>query len=521
MILDLFFYWKLLLRRLPVMMLLALVCSGLGVITAMKLPETWSTSAKLLLEAPQIPENMVNSTVKTDATEQLDIIQQKLLTRANLIDIAHRFRVFRDIGNMNPDTVLAQMRQSVRIKRSAGRNRATLMTISFEGRSGRVVSNVVNEMVTLVLAENTSFRVSRAENTLDFFRQEVARLSQQLDEQSVGIAQFRSENADALPEDQRYRLDRLNLLQERMAQLQRDKVFAETQRAEVVQVFENTGQFRDQNAPRQRSPQEEQLIIAKAQLDQALGTYSERHPRVVQLQRQVDKLEAEVAAQIGAAPNPSEETDPDAEKSAQEILFRTTLADADTRIASLGTEIEQVQQDLDALQQANSRSAANGITLAGLQRDYENIQQRYNAALNNLNEAQMSERIESTAQGQRITVVENANIPQTPSGPNRTMVAATGAAFGMMLAAAYFMLLELINRTIRHPDEFKHKFNITPITTIPFMEDPATRWRRRRMRIVTSVLVLIFVPLGLWYVDTNHVPLDVVVQKGLQRLGLG
>ena len=60
----------------------------------MKLPETWSTSARLLVESPQIPDNMVASTIQTDAIEQLDIIQQKLLTRANLIDIANKFQVF-------------------------------------------------------------------------------------------------------------------------------------------------------------------------------------------------------------------------------------------------------------------------------------------------------------------------------------------------------------------------------------------------------------------------------------------
>ena len=60
---DLQFYWKLFVRRLPVMMLFVLVCSGLGLITAYKLPDVWSTSARLLLEEAQIPENMVSSTV--------------------------------------------------------------------------------------------------------------------------------------------------------------------------------------------------------------------------------------------------------------------------------------------------------------------------------------------------------------------------------------------------------------------------------------------------------------------------
>ncbi len=53
-----------------------------------------------------------------------------------------------------------------------------------------------------------------------------------------------------------------------------------------------------------------------------------------------------------------------------------------------------------------SRSSAIGIQLSALERDYTNIQARYSAAVNNLNSARMSERIETTAQGQRITVIE-------------------------------------------------------------------------------------------------------------------
>jgi len=121
--LDLAFYWKLLLRRLPVMMLFILACSGLGVIAAIKLPDTWASSAKLLVERPQIAQV---ETIETDAVEELDVIQQKLTTRANLIDIANRFDVFEDIRDMEPDEVVEQMQEATDTRRSAGRDQATL-----------------------------------------------------------------------------------------------------------------------------------------------------------------------------------------------------------------------------------------------------------------------------------------------------------------------------------------------------------------------------------------------------------
>ncbi|WP_299681721.1 chain length-determining protein [uncultured Roseobacter sp.] len=517
---DLAFYWRLFLNRLPIMLAFVLVFSSLGVITALKLPETYATSASLLVEEPQIPDRMVASTVQTDANEQLDIIQQKLLTRANLIDMANEFRVFRDIGEMNPDTVFREMRAATSIKKSAGRNRATVMTISFEGRSGRVAANVVNEMVTLALAENTTLRMSRAENTLDFFQQEVRRLGEQLDQQSADIAIFKSQNAAALPEEQRYRLDRINLLQERLAQLERDRDGIETQRSELVRVYESTGQLRRAQDNRPRSSEEARLAAAKVELEQARLIYSDTHPRMTQLLTRVERLEKAVQDQI-AADNTDGSGNSDGTGTTESMLYRTTLADIDTRAEIIADEITRVQGEIEELKQANAQSAANGIELAGLERDYVNIQNRYNAALNNLNAAQVSERIESTAQGQRITVIENASVPQFPSGPNRPLIAMMGAMAGMGLAAGYFVLLELLNRAIRRPAELQSKFDIIPIAVIPYMESARQKQIRRITRVTVTLGVLVIVPLALWYIDTNYIPLELVVQKGLSRLGIG
>ena len=58
---DLRFYWSLLLRRLPVMLAVFLICSVLGAVTAIRAPATYSTSARLLVEGPQIAAEMATS----------------------------------------------------------------------------------------------------------------------------------------------------------------------------------------------------------------------------------------------------------------------------------------------------------------------------------------------------------------------------------------------------------------------------------------------------------------------------
>lgn len=73
----------------------------------------------------------------------------------------------------------------------------------------------------------------------------------------------------------------------------------------------------------------------------------------------------------------------------------------------------------------------------------------------------------------------------------------------------------------RRPEELISRFEVTPIAVVPYMESRTQRLIRRGSIIATTVLVLLGVPLLLWYIDTQYLPLELIVEKGLDKLGLG
>lgn len=507
---DLAFYWKLALRRLPVMLLMVLVCTGAGLVVAFNLPPTYTTSARLLVEEPQIPDSMVTSTVRTDPGTQLQIIQQKLMTRPNLLDIARRFNVFESMDEMTPDRIVEQMLRDTTINNVAGYNQATSMTISFRARTGQIAADVVNEYVTLVLSANNQFRMSRAENTLDFFTREVERLEDSLNQQSLRIVEFKKANAEALPDDLAYRQGRQTLLQERLGQLQRERVSLTRQRTDIVAIFESTGRIRATEETR-LSPEETQLNALKLELEEARAIFSPTNPRIRVLEDKVAQLEASLA---GSAK--SDASGPQAPATMLDI----TLAGIDSNLEDLAGQIEDTEAELKMLEESIARTSTNAIILAGLEREYESIQQRYDSAVLNLNQARMGEQIEVSSQGQRISVVDAATVPQAPSGPRRKMIAAMGWAAGLGLAGGFFLLLELLNRKIRRPSELQSRIGITPIAVIPYMESRQERVLQRTRRALVVLVIAIGVPVSLWYIDQRYMPLDVLVEKVISRLGI-
>lgn len=509
--LDIKFYWKLFLKRLPYTVGLFMLCSGIGLALAVKLPTTYSTQAVLLVEAPEIRD--VPGAISTGGIgQQMAVIQQRLLTRANLIDIANRHRVFGLNSALTPDEKVSEMRRMVQIGRSTGRNRASQMTIRFDGPDPRMVANVVNDFVTLVLEENVRLRTGLAESQLSFFSEEVERLEQEVQLKSEAIVAYKNRNAQALPGTLNYRMNRETLLQERISRAEREIGNIRDQKDRLISIFEATGRVQaEEEEP--RTPEERSLAQLQRERDNLLLVYSTTSPRVRVVQAKIDALEKEIAAKAGAT---TDEAGP-----SQESLLEIALSQLDGQLQSLEANLLDFNNEVADLRASIEATAANEIQLNALERDYRNAVNQLNNAMTRLNQAQVGEQIELTARGQRFTVIDQATVPNSPSSPNRPVVAMAGVGAGIAAMMGLFVLLELLNRTARRPAEITKSLGITPIATIPYMETRRQFWIRRIFKLAVLVIVIVGVPIALWAVDTYYQPLDLIYDRILKRVGLG
>lgn len=505
---DTRFYFSIFLSRLPIFLLVSTTIAALGILLAISLPTVYTSSAKLLVEPPQIPTVLARTTVETNASEQLQVLQQKLMTRATLIDIAREYKVFEDIADISPDEIVSRMRTKTTIRSTSGRNKATLLEVAFDGRTAGIAARVVNDYVTRILNTNAQLRTETAGDTLDFFEQEVERLSTDLEVISAKIVAFQNENSDALPDDQGYRLSRQASLQERLAQIQRDRAALADQRARLIEVFETTGQVQS-NSRRPRTPEEQQLNDAQDELASALIIYSEENPRVKVLRAKIAQLEKIVSAQAGSVV-----TDNGTAQTALDIQ----LAEIDSKLKSLDQQETQIEEELVELSDAIKRTPANAIALQALQREYQNVQLQHSNALAALSQAATGERIELTAKGQRIAVIEQANTPNEPTSPNRPLIAAGGILGGIAAGLGLIFLMELMNKTVRRPVELTNKLGITPIATVPYIRTKGEKVKRRGVQFFFLIALLIGIPAVLFAIHQFYLPLDLIWERLMDKM---
>lgn len=68
---------------------------------------------------------------------------------------------------------------------------------------------------------------------------------------------------------------------------------------------------------------------------------------------------------------------------------------------------------------------------------------------------------------QAVNVVDEANLPQNPSGPNVTKNMLMGAAWGILIAVALILFLHLSDDTIKSTDDVERYLGLTVLASIP------------------------------------------------------
>lgn len=525
---DIGYYTGILLRRLPWIILLTAAGSAIGITLALTLPPTYRSEAELVVESQQIPDEMAASTVRTGEIEALQIIQQRILTRNNLLELANRFDVYAGETDLTADDKVDDLRDRISIVTQGGdaprgSSSATIVNVSFRAEQAQLSSRVANELVTMILQQNEDMRMSAANQTLEFFDREVEELQQSLSEVSSEILEFKESNLQALPDSLEFRRSRQAALQERLVQLEREKTSLRDRRERLSTMFEQTGELNFDSSSGQSagpvSPQRQRLRELEDEYTEMSAVLSDSNPRLAALQSQIESVRASIeSGNAGSQEGEGSDSQSDgAGQSREATLFDMQIADINAQIDYIDSQRETIQQQMQDLEQSIAATPSNTVTLEALQRERENLQTQYNQAVANRADAEQGSLIESLSRGRRITVVEQAVPPDSPTDPNRPVIAAAGFGGGFMLGLAVLVLLELLNSAVRRPQDIQSALGVDVMSTIPYIQSPG-EIRRRRTKLILGVLVLVVaIPAAIWFVDQEIRPLEPLVGDLITR----
>jgi uncharacterized protein involved in exopolysaccharide biosynthesis len=419
------FYWQLIKRRALYFVIPFILVLAAGLAVAALLPATYVSEGKILVQSQQIPTELVRPTVTSAAQERIQVIEQRTMTRENLLAIIDKFQLFPDKrALMSVSQLVELMRKNAKIEplaqplafsqvRSRGDNPTIVFTVGFEYSDPQTASRVANELVTRILNEDLRDRTSRATDTTKFLAREVQKL-----------------------------------------QADNSAIDAKIALAKLSQAKSGS------NTPDQPAAQLAQL---KLDLAQKSALYSDRHPVMQSLKRQIEALEKVVV--------PPVQTGPDA------------LAPLD--------ELESQQ---------------------------ENIQKNLEAASAKLAAARLGETLEKDQQSEKLEVIEQPTAPQEPIRPNRPKIAGMALLLALAAGGGLVFLLELADKGIRRSSDIFGIVDSRLVIAIPYITTQAELRRQKLRKTVLIGVALAMVVGGLAAAYLFMPPLDLMIAKA--RVGL-
>ncbi|MEP6962634.1 MAG: GNVR domain-containing protein, partial [Acidobacteriota bacterium] len=115
----------------------------------------------------------------------------------------------------------------------------------------------------------------------------------------------------------------------------------------------------------------------------------------------------------------------------------------------------------------------------------------------NLRKSQVAVDLEGRAQGEKLELLDAANLPEDPTAPNRPLVISVGAAMGLLLGVVLAGAREMKDTSLKNLKDVRAYTQMAILGSVPLLENDFVVRRRRRIAwlgwtvaSLTSVLVM-------------------------------
>ncbi len=502
------------------------------------LPPVYQSTATILIEQQEIPQDLVKSTVTSYADERIQLIGKRVMTSTNLWKIIEKFDLYSEYREQGETGLLiSTMRKAILVDmvsadvfRGGRASKATIaFELSFEYDEAEAAQSVTKELVRLFLAENVKIRTQKAEMTSEFLGGEAERLSETIKLLEARLAVFKERNVGRLPELMQLNMTRMENSQKeledveaQLSLLQERRMSIESQLAYIDPFLGDSpaGRLRElqsnyMNAMARYSPDHPDVVrlkrevealkrqtgvgddtneIAiqikqtKAQLKSAQEKYSNDHPDVVKLKRSLRSL---TNALENARPsnNKASQLPPD---NPAYIAMKSQLNTVLIGIKSQKDRRERVKlkaRDYEERLMQTPRVEQEGLLI---KRDYDNAVKKYQEIKDKQLQAQISEQLEFENKGERFSLLEPANLPTTPIRPNRLGILLLGSIVAVGVGIGYAAIVEFMDRSVRGINGVTLIAKAAPLAVIPYIRNNQDL-RRKRNRIIFKSVIFILI----------------------------
>jgi polysaccharide chain length determinant protein (PEP-CTERM system associated) len=445
------------------------------------LPSRYESDTLVLIHRQIIPNNMVQSTISEDLNARVVSLQQQVLSRTRLEPLIRRYELFKDTAAGQPTELLVErLRKAITLTpvKPIIRSRDETLpgfSIGVTLSTARSAQQVCADLTSMFIEEDLRQREQSAQGTTNFLQSQVDDAKRQIDEQDAKLADFKRRHIHELPDETQTNLNLLNSLNgqlqaatETLGRMQQDRTYTESLLAQQVAAWKATLATGDKTAPQTL---EQQLAAMQSTLDTLETQYTPDYPDIVKLKSEIAQVKKKLHDQGPAAETKTEveAQRPSASEPPNIQQLRSALRAYNDAFAAQTKTQQRLQEQIELLQSRIQMIPVVEQEYKQITRDYQTAQGFYNELLKKKNESGMATDMEQRQQGEQLSIMDPANLPESPTFPNRLLFALGGLGGGLFLGLCLAWLVEMRDKSLRNEKDIEACLGLPTLAMVPYL----------------------------------------------------
>lgn len=431
-----------------------------SVAAAFILPTMYRSQASLLIESQELPTDIAQNPAAGAIEQRIAKIRERVLSRGDLISLIEQYDLYSSERRSQPlSTVIDKMRKATTVgaiegdigdvASTPGQSNLIALNMAFDYPDPVKAQEVLQSLVQSFLRMDSDTVEDQATLTVRFLDDQAARLRSQIQQIESEITALKATNGSALA-----------------GSGMPSMIDTGSYSAQIVGLENENRQLLLES---RKGPGRNQAIAtAEAALIAAQSQFADTHPDVVAARERLKVLRQTVGANADTSGN-----------SAIEEQIRAN----NQAIGALRAQREASLARANASMAGQARAPAILERASQLEGRAAQLRDQYKKVSDDLLKAQNSARMTGEQRGERLSLVEPANLPDRPHWPNRPLVVGGGLVAGALLGMLIALIVELLKRPVRSPVQIEG-LGLPVLGIVPIMERGPKRpwWRLFRRR---------------------------------------
>lgn len=477
-----------------------LIITSISITVGFFWPKVYESSASILWSQGDAINPLLRGEVARTTTvrDQVDIAKEIILSNKILNLVVEKAGIDTSaqgdaLNTRDIALIKGGLRNSIRINNRGPK----IIQISYLNSNPEMAYLIVSLVSEMFLKESRETRNKSSKDAFDFINSQVIEYKVKLDSIKKNVIDFKKENVDLDSDTSRGVSTRVNSLKASIRQSKlgltearvRNSALEDQLTAEIVKL-EN--QYRSSTELESSQGKEQILIgritILRENLDIKLLEYTDNHPDVIQIERQIKGLEEKLITlrtESNIEKKQKSNTTTQFVPSALYIQLSQDIADVETLIKTLRARTLDNQSRLDSelLRSNNVNSLESQLT--DMSRELTVTQQIHDDLLTRRENARVSLNLQMENQGSSFKIQEPPVIPQVPVGLRFLHFLVGSVALGVAIPLGLLFAFLILDSRIRHEDNVYDELDIPVVGVIAHYATDGDRSRSRHKALVT------------------------------------